>query len=185
VDTVASRAVFPISDDLKEQEKEILRQELENITEQDLQDLVAESKEEQHDLAAAARAAKRATAVDNDEDKDNLTELLLKNTLKKRGMQLKTELSFFDQELVKEAIKHNLNYKEIVRRRQRNTISRLNEAQKRLVITYMIARPGLIEDPKYTPEESDIEFLKELERDIIEGRKNIQKMEDDLRKPDD
>jgi hypothetical protein len=86
---------------------------------------------------------------------------------------------------VKEAIKHNLNDKEIVRRRRRYIISRLNEAQKRQVMTYIFARRDLIEDPKYTPEESDIEFLKESERDIIEGRKNMQKAEDDLRKLDD
>jgi hypothetical protein len=100
VDIPAPRAVFPISDDLNEEEKEILRQELEDITEEDLQDFVAESKEELHDLAASARAATRATTTDdNHEDKDNSIELLLENTLEKRGMQLKTELSFFDQEL--------------------------------------------------------------------------------------
>jgi hypothetical protein len=53
------------------------------------------------------------------------------------------------------------------------------------VVTYIFARRDLIEDPKYTPTESDIEFLKESERDIIKGRKEIREMEDDLLKFDD
>jgi hypothetical protein len=187
--------VFPLSDDLNEEEEEILLQELENITEQDLQDFIAESKEDVHDLAAAVRAAeeagvKRTTTTtathDNDEVKDNSIELLLQNViLKKREIQLEMELSLFYQELVKEALKHNLNDKEIVSRTRRYTISRLNENQKRQAVDYIFARHDLIEDPKYTPEESDIEFLKESERDIIKGRKGIRKMEEDLRKLDD
>ena len=84
-----------------------------------------------------------------------------------------------------EAIKHNLNGKEIIRRRLRHTINGLNVVQRRQVVTYIFARRDLIEDPKYTTQDSDIEFMKESERDIIEGRKNIKKMEDDLRKLDD
>jgi hypothetical protein len=84
-------SLIPLNEHLNEEEKKGLRQELENITEQDLQDFVAESKEELHDLAAAARAAKRA----HTDDKDKSTDLLLENELKERGVQLKTELSIF------------------------------------------------------------------------------------------
>ena len=177
-------SLVPLSEDLPEEEKKVLRQELESITEHDLQDYVVESKEDLHDLADAAIAAKTATATD-DEDKDNSIELLLENKLKERGVQLKTELSFFNQELVNEAIKHNLNDKEITRRIRRYDIRRLNETQKRGIVNYIFARHDSIEDPKYIPTESDIQFIKELERDIIEGRKNIEEMEDDLRKLDD
>ena len=90
-----------------------------------------------------------------------------------------------DQELVKEVIKHNPSDKEIVRRIGRHRISRLNENHKSRVLNYIFARHDLLEDPKYTPEEGDMEFVKDLERDIIKSRKELTKMEEDLRKLDD
>ncbi len=180
-----SVSLVPLNDDLDDEEKKVLRHELENITEQDLLDQDTESNEELHDLLRLKQKLQRRATTNVDGDKDSSAKLLLQEELKERRIQSKTKLSFFDQELVKEAIKHNLDDKEIVRRILRLKISGLNDIQRRQVLIFIFARHDFLEDPKHTPEESDKKFLKEVEHDIIRGRKELAKMEDDLRKLDD
>jgi hypothetical protein len=193
-----SISLVPLNEDLDDEEKEVLRQELESISEQDVLDYIADSKEEMdHLVQLKQKQQKRDSVVDDNEDKDNphststedkddnSTEILLEEEIRERGIQLKTELSFSEQELVEEAIKHNLSVKEIVRRKQKHSIDHLNENHRHSILIYIFARHDLLEDPKYTPEEGDLEFVKDLERDIIKRRKEITKMEDRLRRLDD